>query len=128
MTRFSALDSGEFSILAGTINGSQGTDAVLTSGDGAATLTATGSGVQTVTFGAGFNSSPIISATILDAALDTDALHGVTITSIATDAEGLYSAVTFTTTTTTTNATATDILTAAADLDFHFTVMGPRNR
>ena len=122
MTRFSALDSGGFSILTGTINGSQGTDAVLTSSDGAATLTATGSGVQTVTFGASFNSSPTVTACVVDATLSTDEVHGITITSVSTDA------VTFTTTTTTTNGVATEILTAAADLDFHFTVMGSRNR
>jgi len=75
-----------------------------------------------VTFGASFNSSPTVTACVVDATLSTDEVHGITITSVSTDA------VTFTTTTTTTNGTATEILTAAADLDFHFTVMGSRNR
>lgn len=122
MTRFSALDSGEFTILSGSINGSQGTDAVLTTSDGAATLTATGSGVQTVTFNHSFNSTPIVCANIVDATFATTEAHGVAIQAVSTDA------VTFHTHTSTTNGTATDILTAAADLDFHFMVMGVRNR
>lgn len=113
------LDNGLTGIISGSINGSAATDAVLTSTDGAATLTATGSGVQTVTFGASFNSAPAVTANCVDATFAaTDGPQVVVIAAVSTDA------VTFNTATTGGSAANG----ALADLDFHFMVIGSRNR
>ena len=122
MTRFAALDSGEFTILAGSINGSGGTDAVLTSEDGAASLTVNGTGDFTVDFGHDFPSSPVVIAN----AASTLATEGILIQyELATDTDtSEYATVTF-------NvlgmASATDAF-AATDVDFSFAVLGKRAR
>ena len=111
-------------IVRGIINGSTGTDAVISSGnDGSVSLTATGGGVQTLTFDPVFNAAPAVFANVVDAAISTDAAQGVVITSSATNA------VTFQTwEAVLTGGAATDIANATADLDFHFLVVGSRNR
>lgn len=115
----SLLDTGLTAVISGSINGSAGTDAVLTSSDGAATLTATGSGVQTVTFGASFNSAPVVTGNAIDDTYAaTDGVVVVQIAAVSTDA------VTFNTATTGGSAANG----ALADLDFHFVVIGARNR
>ena len=116
------LDKGQHQMVAGSIDASAGTDAVLTSADGAATMTRNDAGDYTVTFGAAFLSAPIITATPVDATFSTDETHMVTGVAVnATDVQ-------FNVITTTTNATATDIASALADIDFHFMCVGARNR
>lgn len=122
MTRFSSLDSGEFTILAGSINGSSGTDAVLTSYDGAASLTVNGTGDYTVDFGHDFPSSPVVTANVASTVVTEGYLVQY---ELATDTDtGEYATVTFNTLG---MADATSAF-AATDLDFSFTVMGKRVR
>lgn len=110
-------DDGLTSIVSGSIDGSNATDAALTSTDGAATMTRTDTGDFTVTFGAAFNSAPIVTASITGAVVATEAQTVQIITTAATD-------VTFTTL----NTSGTTVAVAAADLDFAFMAIGSRNR
>ena len=117
--RFSALDTGDFSILAGSVDASQATDAVLTTADGAATLTRGGVGDYTITFGAAFRAAPVAFGSVVDATFAaTDGAHVVEIAAVAaTDIQFRILD---------TGGSAANG--AVADLDFHFVVMGSRNR
>lgn len=114
------LDSGQIQIVEGQVSAS-GT-AALTTRDGAATLTDNGTGDFTITFGQSFLSTPTVVANIVDATDATTEAHSVAITAVDSDS------VQFAVKTTTTNGTATDILSALADIDFHFMAIGARNR
>lgn len=107
-------------IIAGSV--SAGTDAALTTTDGAASLTRNGAGDFTVTFGQNFNASPVVVANIVDATDSTDEAHSIALASVGTDG------VQFNVKTTTTNGTATEILSALADIAFHFIAIGSRNK
>jgi len=105
-------------MIAGRINASAGTDAVLTDNDGAATLTRGGTGDYTVTFVDNFNAAPVVTCAVVDATFSTLAEYSMVIQAVAT------SSVQFNVVLNATNATVT----ALADMDFHFMVVGSRER
>jgi pyruvate/2-oxoglutarate/acetoin dehydrogenase E1 component len=85
-------------------------------------MTRNGTGDYTITFGANFRSAPVVTANPIDATFATTEVHSVTVESVSTASAA------FTVVTTTTNGTATDILSAAADIDFNFVIIGSRDR
>ena len=113
-------DLGQLHIVAGKVDGTD--TAALTSNDGSATLTDNGTGDYTITFGDAFMSVPAVTATVIDAAISTDAAQGVVITAVATGSVQFqtWEAVL-------TGGASTDIANAAGDLDFHFIAVGMRN-
>lgn len=114
---------GQTSAISGSINGSAGTDAVLTTSDGAASLTVNGTGDFTVTFGSSFLSTPVVVATPVDATFATTESHSVTVQAVST-ASVQFNVVTLT------QAAGTDAqdLSALADIDFAFVAIGARNK
>ena len=119
MTLVSLGDSGHTQIVAGSVTGSSGTDAAITSQDGSLTLTVGGTGDFTITFGSAFLSAPVVVGNVVDATYAaTDGPHVVEIAAVAaTDVQlRIVDA----------GGSAADG--AVADLDFHFMAIGKRNR
>ena len=111
-----ALDDGMTAIISGQ-KGGAGTP-TLTTTDGAATISDNGVGDYTINFVAAFNSTPTVVATVIDATVATDAIDTIVIVAVtSTDVQ-------FNTLTT----TGTSVLPTAAEIDFHFMVVGKRNR
>ena len=112
-------DSGNYQVSAGKVAASAGT---LTTNDGSASIADNGTGDFTITFGHAFLSAPFVTANIVDPTDSTDAAHSVAIAAVtATDVQ-------FNVKTTVTNGTATDIVSALADVDFHYMAIGKRDR
>ena len=113
------LDGGNVSLLSGSIDASAGSGAVLTTSDGAATMVRGGTGDYTVTFVSDFLSAPVVVGNVVDATFAaTDGAHVVEIASVATT-DVAFRVID-------TGGSAADG--AVADLDFHFVVIGKRNR
>jgi hypothetical protein len=114
----SLMDTGQVGVIAASIDATSGTDAVLTTRDGAASMVRNAAGDYTITFGSSFLSTPVVVATPVDATFSTLAEHSAIVQAVDTDT------VQFNIITNATNGTVT----ALADIDFHFIVVGARNR
>ena len=119
----SLLDDGNTGVIVGQVTAS-GTTPSITTTDGAVTVAGDGSGAFTITYGSNFLSAPYVFVQVTDdnATYSTDALHGATVLSVATDTCVIN------TFTAVTNGTASDILSPLAELDFQVLVIGKRDR
>ena len=111
------LDSGNVHIVRGSVDASAGTLAVITSPDGAATLTRTAAGNYTINFIAAFRAAPNVTVTAVKANSTTVITSAILVSVAATAA--VVNIVDYTQAAT---------ITALADHDFQFIAIGPRNR
>ena len=120
----SLLDTGLTAVISGKVDASSGTDAVLTTTDGAASMSRAAAGEYTITFGQNFNSAPVVVATpvisIGTATASTDvvvcSLESVTVSDFTIQLLDVVG-----------GTDATDGVQSDA-ADFHFIVIGSRNR
>lgn len=117
----SLLDNlGQMHIVAG-VTAADG-ESLTTCNDNSASIATTSTGLFTVTFGQPFLSAPVVTASVVEAALSTIEAHGVIVVSVATN-EAVFQSYQINVN----GGTATDIANAADDLVVHFIAVGLRD-